>query len=401
MYSLGIFLFEVALKVLGWFKPHIASWNEQRSKDQTSVAKGQEKHPRIWIHCASLGEFEQIRPVIERLRAKYPSAYILLTFFSPSGYNQKSKYKAVDEVKYIPIDRKAYMSTFIENHKPDIFIGVKYEFWWNLFEILNERKIPKLLTAINIKPEHYIFRWFASKQLKLFQENSIIFTQNSLTENLLKENGFDLVHLAGDPRVDSVLERKIQLGIDLSTLENWKGMDKMIVYGSVYENDIPILQAAITTFPDYKHVIVPHDIGIQNITLFDKAFDCPARRNTLVNHKICLINEVGVLFDLYRLANFVYIGGGFNKNVHNTLEPAVFGLPIAIGPKHKGFDEVEALKSLACIIVVYKPDDFVDFVNQAKNTKDTINESSQLYFQKNKGASEKIMSEIESIIHRD
>lgn len=407
MYSFGIAVFQLYLSLAGVFKPYFKEWNALRSKHLTTGSKYPVKpnQNRIWIHCASLGEFEQIRSVIEQLRAANSDLYLLLSFFSPSGYTAKQSYSMVNEVVYLPVDTYRNMSLFVDRFKPTIYIGVKYELWWNLFKVLKEHNIPKVLCAMNMKSNHYVFSSFGTYYKALLQVNTIFFCQSDAAAKVLTDNGLKSVEVGGDPRVDSVIARKDAQGKDILILKEWCKGHETIVYGSVYLEDMPIIIATIASYPDYKHIVVPHDVSVPNATQirnqlkanFSQLITDPSF--IITDKTVHLLAEVGWLFDLYRLADVVYIGGGFTKNIHNTLEPAVFGLPIAIGPKHKGFVEIDAFKSKKLIAVVNDKSDFIAFIKSFDlNKLEKISKGLNAYFETNKGASTKITDYVISLI---
>lgn len=355
------------------------------------------------MHCASLGEFEQGRLIIDRIKLEDPTIYFLLSFFSPSGYEIKKNYKSADEVVYLPLDSTAEMSCFIDYYNPAVFIGVKYEWWWNLFDELNKRSIPKVLIALKPKINSYIFKPFFAKYRNLLISNSYLYCQDEATFEVfsrLSQQAF----LSGDPRVESVLQRKSHLGQEIIFLEKTISGRKVIVYGSVYEQDMKVLSKSIDELKDYYHIIVPHDVSMENCQKMsfyfsEKLHYLSTFDELSISNKI-LIDQVGLLFDLYKLGDAAYIGGGFGKSIHNTLEPAVFGLPTAIGPNNKGFAEIDYWLEYNTLFVISTKEDFDRFIKWSNQVKKRIEiiASQQSYFGMNEGVCDEIVKKVYALV---
>lgn len=398
MYSIGILILEWVLILYGRFNPGIKDWNKTRKKhfkDLEAIKSEAGSKDIYWIHCASLGEFEQARPIIDALHSKV-EIFTLLTFFSPSGYRQKHSYAKADRIIYLPIDTASTAKRFVEVIAPKIFIGVKYEFWWNYFRELNQANIKKVLICLKFDASKYFIRKKFFRKILL--ENSTFFTQNETTKMVLTELGASNVFAVGDTRVDSVLER----AKNLSTFDFLNSGKKIIVYGSIYPNDMDVLAPFINNNQqNYQHILVPHKIDGDNIDSLTKDLlhSFTLIDNVSVDSSTIIINKIGLLFDLYPHAHAVYIGGGFNKSVHNTLEPAAFGMPIALGPNFKGFVETETLVENGGLVVVKSPDDILTFIHKTNSAteRSKIEDKLATYFKTSNGASIKILKYLSQI----
>jgi len=394
MYNLLIQLLAIFLKIKGVFDPKIRRWNKERAQQVLKYYGSQATSARkvdIWIHCASLGEYQQIVNVIELLKLDQPKLFILLSFFSPSGYENVINTK-VDEVIYLPLDKRNDMKKLIDYYRPKIFLGVKYEWWWNLFDELNLYKIPKVLVAIKFDKSHYIFQWYSNRFAKILRDNTAMFCQDQLTSELAISLGVEYVKQIGDPRVDTVVSKKDTSYGNANTFLKLAQTKEIVVYGSVYQVDLKLIIQTIEDHGDKFHIIVPHDINLANMQTFQESLNCKNLFSNIQNFEfgknVVIIDTIGELFGLYSIASYCYIGGGFSKNVHNTLEPAVFGIPICIGPKHKGFMEIDYFKKHNLITIINQNYEFSTFLNTVTpSRKEEISNGLALFFERSKGAS--------------
>jgi 3-deoxy-D-manno-octulosonic-acid transferase len=382
------------LKIKGVFDPKIRQWNKERAKQLLKYYKSQAPNARnvdIWIHCASLGEYQQIASVIELIKLDTSDVFILLSFFSPSGYENVKNTKA-DEIIYLPLDKRKDMKKLIDYYRPRIFLGVKYEWWWNLFDELNQRKIPKVLVAVKFDKSHYIFQWYSKRFAMILRNNTIMFCQDQSTSELVISLGIQNVKQIGDPRVDTVLRKKDNPYVNANLFLKLAQAKEIIVYGSVYQDDLKIIGQTIKDQEEKFHIVVPHDISVANIKAFQESLHCKSLfskiQNFEFNKNVVIIDTIGELFGLYSIASYCYIGGGFTKNVHNTLEPAVFGMPICIGPKHKGFAEIDYFKKHNLIKIITQNYEFSTFLkNVTPSRKEEISNGLDLFFERSKGSS--------------
>ncbi len=308
-------------------------------------AKIGEVEKLIWVHCASLGEFEQGRPVIEKIKAHYPTHKILLTFFSPSGFEVRKNYNKVDGVFYLPIDGKKNAQQFIDIVKPDLVVWVKYEYWFYYLSTLKERNIRVILVSAIFRNTQPFFKWYGGFWKKILRCFDKIFVQNENSVLLLKSIGFDEdVILAGDTRFDRVIdiaENKTALPNELLQFCENK---KVLVAGSTWEEDEQLLVHYSRTHKDVKFIIAPHETDDERITEIEKLFAGAVRYSDFMAGKeaaqVIIIDNVGMLSKLYDLATVAYIGGGFNDSgIHNILEAAVYGKPIIFATEYEKFKE--------------------------------------------------------------
>lgn len=303
--------------------------------------------PVIWMHCSSLGEFEQGRPVLEAIRKQYTHYKIVLTFFSPSGYEIRKNYPLADAVVYLPLDGLKNAQHFIKTINPVLVIWVKYEYWYYYLSILKQKRVPVILISAIFRPNQPFFKeygWLWKKMLSCFTH---VFVQNSQSKVLLQSIGFQNVSVSGDTRFDRVLDI-LNNPISPENICAFIASHKVIVAGSTWEDDEALLIHFTKVHPEIKLIIAPHEITKQNLSAvkkkFNKAVFYSELQKTGYNSNVLIIDNVGMLSHLYRYATIAYVGGGFNQSgIHNTLEAAVFGKPVIFGPVYEKFKEAKDL----------------------------------------------------------
>lgn len=351
IYNLLIHLFQAALWIKSFFDPKIKDWDKTRNdhfKRLDTIKLKSEGRNIIWMHCASLGEYEQGIPVFRTLKKINPDCFYLLSFFSPSGYEQRKNSVDANEIIYLPLDTQSNAKRIISIINPSLFIGVKYEFWWNLLQQIQFNKIKTIYLSVYIEKEKYFLKYNFFK--KILQNIDCIFTQDEGSHRILQQFGFTNSTTTLDTRVKSVLERKEKENKLISDPILNRVTKPIIVYGSIYESDMKVIGNMLSN-SEFIHLLVPHKVDKNNLSNITKYVSTEYEMWSSLNSKpiqtnIIIFDSIGLLFDLYRYASFAYIGGGFEKNVHNTLEPAVFGIPLAFGPKNEGFLEVKDFKDL-------------------------------------------------------
>jgi 3-deoxy-D-manno-octulosonic-acid transferase len=310
-----------------------------------------EKRPRIWIHCASLGEFEQGRPIIEKLQADYPGFAIVLTFFSPSGYEVRKNYNGADYIFYLPLDSPNNAKRFVDIVQPRLCLFVKYEFWYFYLYEIAKRNIPLVLVSGIFRENQPFFKWYGRLHRRMLGFFSHLFVQDAASAQLLLRSGIDAITVAGDTRFDRVLEIAEQHTI-LPTAEEFCKDHRIIIAGSTWPEDEQLLKEAFDRLPEtWKLVVAPHDVSESRITSVEQLFAGQTERwtnkNNSHNKRVLIIDKIGLLAQLYRYANIAWIGGGLRSSgLHNTLEAAVYGIPVAFGPNYAKFNEAKEL--LAC-----------------------------------------------------
>ncbi|MGB4961161.1 MAG: glycosyltransferase N-terminal domain-containing protein, partial [Saprospiraceae bacterium] len=305
-------------------------------------------------------------------------------------------------VIYLPSDRTKYISKIVRLGNPSVFIFVKYEFWWRLIQTLMSHKIRVVLISGVFRKSDYFFHPIFKPFQKLLMKFDAIYVQDYESSEVLEHHGFTNHFCVGDTRIDRVIQNKSQSKLEDRWLDLVKGKT-VIVYGSVWISDMKIVQNVINTFPDFIHIIAPHDIEQVNINqisgLIDKPSDLYSATEWRTN--ILIINNIGLLMSLYGLAKYVYVGGGFGDGIHNILEPAVFGVPVFFGPNHKKFNEALALKFLGASYAIQSFEEIVSEISEMEKNPNEYQKVSQIltsYFEKNRGATEKIYTYIEPIL---
>ncbi|MDR1601075.1 MAG: 3-deoxy-D-manno-octulosonic acid transferase [Tannerella sp.] len=358
----------------------------------------------IWFHAASLGEFEQGRPVMEMIRKRYPQYRILLTFFSPSGYEVRKNYDGADVVCYLPFDTPYRVRKFLNLARPCMAIFIKYEFWLNYLEELRRRKIPAYVISAIFRREQFFFkrygRWYR-RALSCFDR---LFVQDEPSAQLLAEHGITRVSVCGDTRFDRVLDIRSRARV-LPALDVFAGNGKypVLVAGSTWPQDEDLIIAYFNSHPAMKLIIAPHEIHREHLLDIESKLQRPSLRisemdQQSVADKDCLIvDSFGLLSSIYRYGRMAYIGGGFGKGIHNTLEAAVYGIPVIFGPKYHKFKEAKDLIALGGgfstaggAAFVSLMDDFIAHPELQRRTGAIVGN----YVRQNAGVAEKILDEL-------
>ncbi len=342
-----------------------------------------EKRQVIWVHCASLGEFEQGRPIIESVQKDFPKYCILLTFFSPSGYEIRKDYQGADYVFYLPLDSKNNAAKFLDIVTPTYALFVKYEYWYYYLTELKQRQIPTFIFSALFQERQVFFKWYGSIYRKMLACFTHIFVQNEASKILLQNIGITNVTIAGDTRFDRVKD-VVSENKEYPTVAQFKGNKKLIVAGSTWEKDDAIMLSVMQKTSDFKLLIAPHEIGAEKarglIKLF-AAFNVYEWSNPKdvipTNTSVCIVNFIGHLAYLYRYADIVWIGGGFNKKgIHNITEAAMYYKPIFFGPEYSRFREAIELVHLKAAFSISNADKLLDYLHN-----DTILNYSRMQMQ--------------------
>ncbi len=403
LYNLGIYILNGLAHLLAFFNPKARLWITGTKGWESRVLKRINPEDRnIWIHCASLGEFEQGRPVIEELKKEHPDIKILLTFFSPSGYEIRKNYNKADCIIYLPADTPANARKFVRLVRPEFAILVKYEFWNNYISELYQNNIPLYLISGIFRPDQHFFRWYGSFFRKMLRKFRMFFVQDQLSSDLLKGIGIDNVMVTGDTRFDRVVQIASSAR-DIEQIDQFRGEERMFLAGSSWQQDEEIIAQYINENPGrMKWVFAPHEIHIENIERLEKLFKVKTVRfsdfrESEKDARVLIIDNIGMLSSAYRYSYIAAIGGGFGKGIHNILEAACWGVPVMFGPRHKKFREaVELIKENGAASF----DSFSTFRDILE--KWLLDEpfylksanAASFYVTKNKGATGKILSEI-------
>ncbi|MDR3132854.1 MAG: 3-deoxy-D-manno-octulosonic acid transferase [Prevotellaceae bacterium] len=307
--------------------------------------------PVAWFHCSSLGEFEQGRTLIEAYRHQFPAHKILLTFFSPSGYEIRKNYSGADWVRYLPLDTPRNARRFVAMVKPETVIFIKYDFWYNLLRTLRKQAIPVYVASAIFRPSQAFFKWYGGFFRKMLHAYRYLFVQNEASKELLAAIGITNVFVTGDTRFDRVWQLA-QTPEKLPVIENFSAGQPAIIAGSTWPADEEKLAAAFATLPaNTKLVIAPHEIHEEHLAAIAKRFApfgvvrysmANGERRT-VDCRVLIVDTMGLLSSVYQYGTVAYIGGGFGAGIHNTLEAAVYGLPVIFGPNYRRFREANDL----------------------------------------------------------
>ena len=352
LYNIFINIYPLAIKIAALFNNKASDWVKGRKGIFEALQASIKKEDKIiWMHCASLGEFEQGRPVLEKLYLiKNPGQKILLTFFSPSGYEVQKDYDGADYVFYLPMDSKENALRFFELVQPTLILFVKYEFWYFYFKEAQTRKIPLLLVSSIFRKDQPFFKWYGGTYKKMLESISHFFVQNDTSAQLLSKLGYNKeVTISGDTRFDRVLKVASQFK-QLDLIKIFCGNAKVVVAGSTWTEDDKELDHFANTNTTIKFIIAPHNIGKDRIDeclyLYKNALTYSALSSggNVEGKNTLIIDNIGMLSTLYGYADVCYVGGGFGADgVHNVLEPAVYGKPVVFGPEYEKFNEAEGL----------------------------------------------------------
>ena len=354
VYNTGIRAYTMAIKTSSLFNDKAKLWVNGRKNIFAKLQEGfkNETNKIIWVHAASLGEFEQGRPLIEKLKQKYPEKKILLTFFSPSGYEIRKNYDKADYIFYLPADTPANAKKFIEIVKPETVYFIKYEFWRNYLHELYKKNIPTFLVSGIFRKEQVFFKQSGKSYRKVLDYFTHFFVQNQTSLDLLKSIDITNVTISGDTRFDRVIDIAKQT-IELKKVEEFCDNKQIIIAGSSWQADEEFLAKYInSTKFDIKLIIAPHEIKEQNITRITKLLNKKVLLYSDIenanpsNFDVLIINNIGLLSSLYKYGSIAYIGGGFGVGIHNILEAATFGKAIIFGPKYQKFKEAVDLIKL-------------------------------------------------------
>jgi 3-deoxy-D-manno-octulosonic-acid transferase len=351
---------------------------------------------KIWIHCASLGEFEQGRPVIEAIKQHHPELSIVLTFFSPSGYEAKKNYEYADHIFYLPLDTQNNAVRFIALVQPQCALFVKYEFWYNYLKTLHQQHIPTILFSAIFQQRQPFFKWYGRLYREMLGFYQKIFVQDQASETLLHSLGIAQVQVAGDTRFDRSA-KVLAMNKSFRTIEVFKEKSKLIIAGSTWREDEELLKKAMTVLPDnYKLLIAPHEVDDDHISslqgLFPESCLWATDEETFRGSRVCIVHTVGQLSYLYKYADVVWIGGGFTRSgIHNIIEPAVFGTPIFFGPTYQRYREAVDMIASGAAMSLSTPESFASAALN-ENALLLAGNNAKQYVAEQLGATQKIMT---------
>lgn len=404
MYQVAIYLYLCGVAVASIFSKKVKKmWKGERQTLDILKSKVNPNHQYIWFHAASLGEFEQGRPLIERIRTDYPEYKILLTFFSPSGYEVRKNYEHADIVCYLPIDTIRNARRFLRTVRPCMAFFIKYEFWYNYLHILKHRNVP-VYSVSSIFREHQIFfRWYGKSYAGVLRCFTHFFVQNEKSKHLLHTIGIDKVDVVGDTRFDRVLQIK-EKAQQLPIVEAFKADKKVFVAGSSWAPDEDIFIPFMNECKDWKMIIAPHVISEEHLKRIEEKCKGKTVRYTATTPEeaaqaqCLLIDCFGLLSSVYHYGEVAYVGGGFGVGIHNVLEAVVWKMPVLFGPNHQRFQEAQELIKAKGGFEITDSSSFAHMMQQFMTQQEYLRlsgEAAGSYVESKAGATHKILKQID------
>lgn len=403
LYQISLFFYSLLVKIASLFNHKAKLWVKGRKNTFAYLKTHLSPDDEIcWFHCASLGEFEQGKPLMEKIKQTHPHKKILVTFFSPSGYEYRKNSPLADFVCYLPNDNAKNARKFIRLVRPKQAYFVKYEFWYFYLKELYNTNIPTYLIAGVFRPNQPFFKWYGAFHQQMLGFFTHFFLQNKASEELLQGIGFTNTTTSGDTRIDQVFDNS-QSPKQLSLIERFTQNNPTIILGSSWEKEEEIISEYIaTTDKKFQYIIAPHDISKSHIEHLKNMLTVPyllyseATSENILNHSILIIDNIGMLANCYQYTDIAFIGGGFSGALHNVLEPAAFGNAILFGDKINKFHEAQALIDAYAAFSISSLDDFIAVVNHLmmKENMENTQNAAKKYVVENVGATDRIWEEI-------
>lgn len=413
IYNLGIQLYKLVIVISQAFNVKAKLWLKGRKNlFQTMKQEVNSEKQRIWFHFASLGEFEQGRPVIEKVKNDYPDYPVVITFFSPSGYELRKNYALAEHVFYLPLDTRQNAREFIDIINPKLAIFTKYEYWYHFFNELQRRSIPMIVISAIFREDQIFFRWYGGLHRSILRKTSRLFVQDATSISLLSKIGIDHATIGGDTRFDRVAANA-EHPAAFEIVRRFCGDADVLVGGSTWPEDEKLLARLVAQFAGWKFIIAPHEIKPEKLRSLESLL--PA--NSYVRYsqlkeddayelrpetRVLIIDNIGMLSSLYQYGKIAYIGGGFGVGIHNTLEAAAFGLPVIFGPNYKRFLEARMLIAEKAAFSIKNEDELLKRMNelQDRNLRDESGGAAKKLVQNNTGATDAIFSYLNQRVFR-
>ncbi|MDY5632416.1 MAG: glycosyltransferase N-terminal domain-containing protein [Bacteroidaceae bacterium] len=403
LYTIGIFFYMVAVHLAALFNRKARLMVRGQWNTWHILRKQLDKSARyVWFHAASLGEFEQGRPMMERLRREHPEYKIILTFFSPSGYEVRKHYEGADIVCYLPFDIVGNAHAFIHMVKPEMVFFIKYEFWYNYIRHLHHRGVPVYSVCSIFRPGNVFFKWYGFFYAPVLRHVTHYFVQDERSRRLLALKGLKNVSIVGDTRMDRVLAIK-EAAKELPLVEQFKGDKFVLVAGSSWAPDEDLILNFFNAHPEMKLILAPHVIDEAHLQQIVQKVQRPVLRwskataENVASADCLIIDCFGLLSSIYRYGEVAYVGGGFGVGIHNVPEAAVYGVPVLIGPNNKKFREARDLLRMGGCLQIHDQDDFDATLLRLMTDPDALRLSglaSRKYIRDNAGATDKIMQKL-------
>lgn len=405
MYNAIMYAMQLSIAVYSLFNEKVRRMRKgEREAFSVLREKTDPEAKYIWFHAASLGEFEQGRPLIEQIRKDYPEYKILLTFFSPSGYEVRKNYSGADIITYLPIDTVSNARRFLRTIRPEMAFFIKYEFWYNYLHILRHRGVPVYSVSSIFRPEQIFFKWYGWEYGHVLKCFSRFFVQNEESKQLLGKIGITDVLVVGDTRFDRVLQIK-EISQALPIIESFANGAKVFVVGSSWLPDEEIILQYFNNRSDWKIILAPHLIDEGHISqIINLLGNRRTVRYTQTNEQVVREAEVlivdcfGLLSSIYKYGDIAYVGGGFGAGIHNLLEAAVWGLPVIFGPNNARFAEAKGLVEAGGGFEICNYDSFAQTIDSLLADESFLAQSSEAakrYVSQQSGATRKVLSNIQ------
>lgn len=405
MYNVAIAIYAFGVWVMSLFSRKVRKmWQGEHQAYSILEDQVDPQARYIWFHAASLGEFEQGRPLIEEIRRQHPDYKILLTFFSPSGYEVRKNYEGADICCYLPLDTIGNARRFLRIVRPEMAFFIKYEFWFNYLHILKHRGVPTYSVSSIFRKNQIFFRWYGKRYARVLTCFTHFFVQNEESRQLLSQIGIDNVTITGDTRFDRVLQIKAA-SKQLPLVEAFVGgkTDKVFVAGSSWAPDEDIFIKYFNTHSDWKLIIAPHVIGDDHLRqILSKVRGRAVRYTEATEESVrqadCLIIDCfGLLSSIYHYGSVAYVGGGFGVGIHNVLEAAVWDIPVIFGPNNKRFQEAQGLLQVQGGFEIMGDDDFAALMQRFDGNAESLREAGSAagtYVKSRAGATQKVLQGI-------
>jgi len=399
IYNLFLRIYLILILIFSFFNKKAKKWISGRKNSNVIRLEAS-----IWFHFASLGEFEQGRPVLERLRLLHPNQTIVITFFSPSGYEIRKNTPLADHVYYLPLDTAKNASEFIDNINPTLAVFTKYEYWYHYFNGLNKRQIPLYIISGIFRPKQIFFKWYGGLHRQMLTFVTHFFVQDEQSKTLLKTAGITNATVSGDTRFDRVWQNA-QSPKQLEVIEKFKADKPVFIGGSTWPKDEELIASLIPVYPDWKFIIAPHEIGEVKIQALLQIiqqgktirFSEINNSSVLADYSVLIIDNIGMLSSLYQYGEIAFIGGGFGAGIHNILEAAAFGLPVIFGPRYQKFKEARDVveKQLGFSVINEEElKEVADILITDSTYRNETGKKIQAYVKANTGATDMIIKAI-------
>ena len=407
MYNFIIYLDLAGVAIYSLFNEKVRKmWRGERDAFRVLKEKVDPNAKYVWFHAASLGEFEQGRPLMEELRRSYPEYKILLTFFSPSGYEVRKNYQGADIICYLPLDTVLNARRFLRSVRPVMAFFIKYEFWYNYLHILRHRQVPVYSVSSIFRKGQVFFRWYGKQYSHVLKCFTHFFVQNKESQRLLESIGIQNITVVGDTRFDRVLQIK-EAAKQLPVIDAFKEGYQVFVAGSSWPPDEDIFIRYFNEHPDWRLIIAPHVIGTDHL----RQIQSKLKRKTLLYTEATpetarqadciIINCFGLLSSIYRYGEVAYVGGGFGVGIHNVLEAAVWGMPVIFGPNNRRFQEAQGLLAAEGGFEIQHEEDFRRLMDKLRTDKDFLLQAGKqagAFVEEKTGATAKVLDHVRPLL---